>query len=133
MAGSEREHQNPERDRLHEMMAVGAAEWTVADVRMADLAAEQTAAWRRHRAAKGLVTRALKDGSADKIAAAHERERRAYAEGCETADAGIDEMFMINRAGLERFGEILAAIGPPWAVDSAQPGETPVRDAEAGS
>jgi hypothetical protein len=42
-------------------------------------------------------------------------------------------MFMINRAGLERFGEILEAIGPAWAVDSAQPGETPGRDAEAGS
>jgi hypothetical protein len=122
------EHQNPERARLHELMAVSEAERAVADVRMADLAATQTAAWRRHRAAKGLVTRALKDGSADKIAAAQERERRAYAEACETADVGIDEMFVINRAGLERFGEILEAIGPAWAAGPAQPG----RDAEAG-
>jgi len=61
-------------------MVVSEAERTVADVRMGDLAAAQTAAWRRHRVAKGLVTRALKDSAAGKIAAAHERERRAYAE-----------------------------------------------------
>ena len=61
-------------------MAVSEAERTVADARMADLTAAQTAAWRRLRAAKGLVTRALKDGSAEKIATAQQRERQAYAE-----------------------------------------------------
>lgn len=126
------ERQNPERARLHELMAVSEAERAVADARMADLAATQAAAWRRHRAAKGLVTRALKDGGAEKIAAAQEWERQAYAEAQEIADSGIDEMFVINRAGLERFGELLDGLGAVWAADSAQPGEMPGREAEAG-
>jgi hypothetical protein len=92
------EQENPERARLHELMAVSEAERAVADVRTADLAAAQ------------------------------ERERQAYAEAAAVADAGIDEMFVINRAGLERFGEILEAIGPAWAADPPQPG----RDVEAG-
>jgi hypothetical protein len=125
---SAREHQKPERARLYELMAVSEAERAVAGVRMADLAAGQTTAWRRHRVAKGLVTRALKDGSADKIAAAQDRERQTYAEAQESADAGIDEMFVINRAGLERFGEILKGLGTAWAADSAQPAP----DEEAG-
>jgi hypothetical protein len=74
------EQWDADRIRLHELMAVCEAERAVADVRMADLAEAQTAAWRSHRAAKGLVTQALKDGGADKIAAAQERGRRAYAE-----------------------------------------------------
>jgi hypothetical protein len=113
------EHQNPERARLHDLMAVSEAERAVADVRMADLAAAQTAAWRRHRAAKGLVTRAVKDGAADKIAAAQERERRAYAEAQEIADAGISEMFVINAAGLDRLGELLGQTGRAWEADAA--------------
>jgi hypothetical protein len=104
----------------------------VTDLHMADLTAGQTAAWRRHRAAKGLVTRALKNGAAGKIAAAQERERRAYAEAQHVAD-GIDEMFVINRAGLDRFGELLQGLGTAWAANSAQTGEMPGRDAEAGS
>jgi len=79
------------------MMTVSEAERTVAAARMADLVAAQTAAWRRHRAAKGLVTRALKDGSAERIAAAQERERQAWAEADEIADAGIRGMFVINQ------------------------------------
>lgn len=110
------EHRNPEQTRLHELMAVNSAERAVADVRMADLVAAQTAAWRRHRASKGLVTRALKDGGAEKIAAAQERERRAYAEAGAIADAGIDEMFVINGAGLERFGEMLGQMGRAWKL-----------------
>ena len=74
------EDRNLERARLHEMMAVSAAEGTVASAGMAELKAAQDLAWRRHNAAKGLVTRARKDGSAEKIAAAVARERQAYAE-----------------------------------------------------
>jgi len=113
------EHADAERARLHEMMAVGDAERTVADVRMADLVAAQNAARRRHIAAKGLVTRARKDGSAEKIAAAVERERQTYAEYAAAADAGIDEMFTINRAGLDRLGEFLGQMDRAWDADAA--------------
>jgi hypothetical protein len=68
------EDRNFERVRLHEMMAVSAAESTVASARMAELKAAQDLAWRRHNAAKGLVTRARKDGSTEKLSAAVARE-----------------------------------------------------------
>jgi hypothetical protein len=125
MTASERA--DAERARLHEMMAVGDAERAVADVRMADLKAGHERARRRHIAAKGLVTRARKDGSAEKIAAAA-RERQAYAAFMAVSDTGVDEMFVINRAGLGRFGEILKGIDAAWAADPAAPGG----DAEAG-
>jgi hypothetical protein len=99
---------------------------------MAGLAATQTAAWRRHRAAKGLVTRALKDGSADKIASAQERERQAYAEAVAVSDAGISEMFVINRAGLDRLGELSQQMTVTWGADAGVPVDPIVRDAEAG-
>ena len=110
--------QAAERARLHELMAVSEAERTVAAARMAELVAAQAAAWRRHRAAKGLVTRALKDGNADKIAAAQERERRAYAEAEAIADDGISEMFVINGAGMNRLGELLSQTGRAWEADA---------------
>jgi hypothetical protein len=121
-----------ERARLYEMMTVGAAERTVADVRMADLKATQDRAWRRHVAAKGVVTRARRDGSAEKIAAAVERERQAYAEFMAVSDASIDEMFTLNRAGLDRFGELNDQIGRTWAADAAALDESVGKDAEAG-
>lgn len=55
-------------------MAVSEVERAVADVRMGDLAADQTTAWRHHRGERR-GDPALKDGGADKIAAAQERER----------------------------------------------------------
>jgi hypothetical protein len=126
------ERRDAERARLHEMMTVGAAERTVAELRMADLKAAQDAARRRHIAAKGLVTRARKDGSAQKIAAAVERERQAYAEFMAVSDASIGEMFTLNRAGLDRLGELNDQIGRTWAADSAALDEITGRDAEAG-
>jgi hypothetical protein len=115
------EHANAERGRLYEMIAVGDAERAVADVRMADLVAAQNTARRRHIAAKGLVTRARKDGSAEKIAAAAERERQAYAAFVAVSDASIYEMLVINRAGLDRFGELLGQMGRAWDADNATP------------
>jgi hypothetical protein len=66
--------------KLRETIAVGEAERVVGSARMAELTTIWRAAVRRHRAAKGLLTRARKDGSADKIAAAAARERAASAE-----------------------------------------------------
>jgi hypothetical protein len=114
MSLSPGDDQAAERARLHEFMAVGEAERTVADVRMADLKEAQDAARRRHIAAKGMVTRARKDGSAEKIAAAVERESRAYSEFMAVSDASINEMFVINRAGLDRLGELLGQTSRAW-------------------
>jgi hypothetical protein len=116
MAASAGDGQAAERTRLHEMMAVDEAERTVADARMADLKAAQDAARRCHIAAKGLVTCARKDGSAEKIAAAVKREREAYTEFMAVSDAAIDEMFTLNRAGLDRLADLLGQIGPTWSV-----------------
>lgn len=116
MAASASDGQAAERARLHEMMAVGEAERTVADARMADLKAAQDAARRCHIAAKGLVTRARKDGSAEKIAATVKREREAYTEFMAVSDAAIDEMFTLNRAGLDRLADLLGQMGPTWGV-----------------
>ena len=98
---SARERRDAERAKLRELIAVSEAERTVADVRMTGLAAAQQCAWRQHNAAKGLVTRALKDGSAEKIAAAVERERKAYAEFDRISGEVIKEVFELNRARLE--------------------------------
>ena len=116
MAASAGDGQAVERARLHEMMAVGEAERTMAEARMADLKAAQDAARRRHIAAKGLVTRARKDGSAEKIAAAVKREREAYTEFMAVSDAAIDEMFTLSRAGLDRLTGLLGQIGPTWGI-----------------
>lgn len=116
-----------ERARLHEMMAVGEAERSVADVRIADLKAAQEAARRRYIAAKGLVTRARKDGNAEKIATAVTRERQAYANFIAVSDASIDEMFVINGAGLERLGDLLEQVDRAWDADADA-----VREIEAG-
>jgi hypothetical protein len=111
---------------LDARMAVTAAERTVADVRFAELAERQRAAWRRHRAAKGLLTRAQKDGSAEKIAAAAERERAACAEADETAQAGIEEMQDITGAGIANTGALLDLYREIWPLSETQ------TDREAG-
>jgi hypothetical protein len=112
------ERADAERARLHEIMAVSAVEGTVTGARMAELKAAQEAAWRRHRAAKGLLTRARKDGSAAKIAAAAERERQAYAQADATAREAIEEMLALNRARLDAHGELLGQVGRTWAADA---------------
>jgi hypothetical protein len=103
-----------EQAKLNEAMVVTSAERTVTDVRVAELVEAQRAARARWSAAKGQVTRALKDGSAERIAAANERERAAYAEFDHIGRAAIDEMFILNRSGLDNLGRVLDQIGPTW-------------------
>ncbi len=69
-----------ERAKLSEAMAVTAAEGVVTSARMADLMEAQRAARARHSAAKDLLTKATKDGGAEKIATAQAREAAAYDE-----------------------------------------------------
>jgi hypothetical protein len=94
-----------------EHMAVMKAEDAVRDARLAELHAEAAAAWRRHRAAKGLLTKALKDGNADKIAAAHERERQAYTEADHTGRRNIEEAQQITGQKLADLGQLIDRLG----------------------
>jgi phage protein D len=118
--------------KLSDQIVVSSAEGTVASVRINELAEQQRAAWRRHRAAKGLVTRAMKDGSAEKIAAAQERERAAYDAADEIAHQGIAEMFALNRARLDAFGDTLDQVRRTWDAGDAALGIDREADMEAG-
>ena len=97
----------------------------VGSARMAELTTIWKAAVRRHRAAKGLLTRARKDGSADKIAAAAARERAASAEADRILEDCQAEMDLIIRAGLDR----LKGFHQEW--DQASDARTAVTDALA--
>jgi len=108
------EREAAEQAKLNEAMVITSAERTVIDVRMAELAAVQRSARARWSAAKGQLTRAMKDGGAEKIAAAQERERAAYAEFDDIGRAAIEEMFALNRTGLDNLGRVLDQIGPTW-------------------
>jgi hypothetical protein len=59
------ENERQAQDHLAETFAVNAAEGVVYDARFAELQAQGEAAHRRLAAAKGLLTKARKDGSAD--------------------------------------------------------------------
>lgn len=111
------DHAAAERAKLNEAMVVMSAERPVIDARMADLVEVQRAARARHIAAKGQVTRALKEGSAEKIAVAHERERAASAEFDHISRAALGEMFTLNNSGLDNVGRVLRQLGPTWAAE----------------
>jgi hypothetical protein len=81
---------------------------------MADLVEAHRAARARWSAAKGLLTRAMRNGNAGRIAAAQERERVAYAEFDHVGRASIEEMFTLNRGGLDNVGRVLDQMGPTW-------------------
>jgi len=116
-----------ERAKLHEAMAITAAESTVTSARMADLMEAQRAARARHSAAKGLLTKAMKDGSAEKIAAARAREAAAYAQADRIGLAAIEEMQALNAAGLDNLGQVLGQMSRAWEADAAA-----IHDTEAG-
>jgi hypothetical protein len=61
----------------------------------------------------------MKDGSAQKIAAAHNRERAASAEFARIADQAIEEMLAMNAAGLDNLGQVLDQMGRTWRADAA--------------
>jgi hypothetical protein len=107
-----------EREKLNRAMAITSAESTVIEARMADLVRAQRLARRRWSAAKGLVTRVLRDGSAAKIAAAQQRERGAYAEFDRIGRDAIEEMLALNRGGLDNLGHVLGQMSRTWAADA---------------
>ncbi len=114
-----------ERAKLSEAMAVTAAEGVVTSARMADLMEAQRAARARHSAAKGLLTKAMKDGSAEKITTAQAREAAAYHEADRIGREAIEEMLALNGAGLDNLGQVMDQMGRAWEADTAihGPGE----------
>jgi hypothetical protein len=83
------------------------------------LAATAETGWRRHSAAKGQVTRALRDGDAQKIADARCREREAHQEADRLAEACIDEMQTLHRASLESIDAVFTQGDRVSAADAA--------------
>jgi hypothetical protein len=108
------EREATEQAKLNEAMVVTSAERTVIDVRMAELVEVQRSARARWSAAKGQLTRAMKDGSAEKIAAARERERAAQAEFDHIGRAAIRESAALSGTSLDNVGRVLDQIGPTW-------------------
>lgn len=107
-----------EQAKLDEAMVVTSAESAVRGARMAELVEAQRAARARWSAAKGQVTRAMKDGGAGRIAAAREREQAAYAEFDHVGRESIEEMFTLNRSGLDSLGQVLDQMGPTWEAQA---------------
>lgn len=123
----------PETAKLNEAMVVMSAEREVTGARRADLAEAHRGARARWIAAKGRLTRAMKDGNAAKIAAAQEHERAAYAEFDHVSGAALDEMFTLNRSSLDNLGRVLNQIGPAWDAEAEVTRQiiTPAPEAEA--
>jgi len=121
-----------EQAKLNEAMVVTSAESAVRGSRMADLVEAQRGAGARWSSAKGQLTRAMKDGSADRIAAAQQREAAAYAEFDHISREGIEEMFTLNRGGLDNLGRVLDQVGPTWAAQAEVTRQLTDRGPEAG-
>lgn len=105
--------------RFDELRVVTAAESVVRSSRIAELAERQKAAYRRVSAARGRLTRARKDGSAEKIAKAARRLRELDAEANRIADDGIRESQHLISGGLENLGALLDQMGRTWDARSA--------------
>jgi hypothetical protein len=108
-------------ESFDEILTGNQAEGVVVGARMAELAAISTHARRQASAARGQLTRALKDGNAERIAAAHARHDELSREAGRIGDACLTEMFACNRRGLDNLGRLMDA----W--NGAD------QDAEAGS
>jgi len=108
-----------EQGKLDDLITTDQAEAAVRAARRADLVAEQTAALRRWKAAKGLLTKAQKNGSAEKIAAARARVDLASAEFDRISETNIAELSRLHRAQLDSLGEIFSQLRRSWDADDA--------------
>lgn len=106
------------RGELAEHMAVTAAENTVVHARIRELADEAAKAYRRIAAARGRLTKARKDGSADMIAAARAHLDTVTREFEQTSDANLQEMFTLNMASLNRVGQTFDLMSKSWDADA---------------
>ena len=107
-------------------MVVNEAEDHVARARFDEVNEAARAAVRRHRAAKGQLTRARKSGDPQKIAAAGQRERAASAE----ADRACGRAGRTSSPGPRKRKAALRAssASPPHPLASPQPATTPIHD-----
>jgi hypothetical protein len=87
------------------------AESVVIESRIAELAAENKAVRRKTSAARGLLTRAMRDGDAALIAEAHVRLRDRETQEAATLDANIEEMQGLLRRGLNNLADLFGACG----------------------
>ena len=108
-----------EQGRLDAAIVVGQAEGVVATVRQDDLVALQKAAYRRLSAAKGRLTRARKDGHAEKIAAAAARVQAARAEADAISDDAIAQLHDLSQARLEQLGDTMQQMRRSWDAGAA--------------
>lgn len=113
-----------EQARLNDMMAVSSAEGIVGAARIGDLHAAQQAAWRRVSAMKGQVTRAIKDGSAERIRTAEARYDAARREADALADAGIKEMCAVLNQGNAGLAAVYDQVTITWDAQAAALRET---------
>lgn len=102
------------RARLAEQQVVTSAENHVAHTRVHELAEQSTKAYRRIAAARGQLTKARKDGSADKIAAARKHLDEVAREFERINEAGLEQMHALNRAALDRVGETFDLMRETW-------------------
>lgn len=105
--------------KFTEMAVVDSAESVVRVSRVEELAAAQRAAWRRVTAARGRLTRARKDGSAEMIAAAAQRLDDRQREAEQLADTVIAEMQHLIGGGLDNNGAMLTQMRRAWDAQDA--------------
>ncbi|WP_322770365.1 hypothetical protein [Frankia sp. Cr1] len=99
-----------EQAALDELVAIGRAKDAIAGARQRDLVAEQTTAYRRWTAAKGLLTKAQKCGNPGRIAAAQARTDSAYAEFDRISATNIAELQQIATAQSARLDRMFDQI-----------------------
>lgn len=108
-----------EQAKLDEMMVVAAAESVVTNSRHAELQELTRTTRRRVSATRGQLTRARRDGSAEKIAAAQIRLDAAEAEWDRVNEATLEEIQQVIRAKLDGLTEMNAQITASWDAQAA--------------
>jgi phage protein D len=108
-----------EKTRFDELAVVTTAEGVVRSSRITELAEQQKAAYRRVSAARGRLTRARKDGDAEKIAAAARRLRELHAEADRITDTGIREAQHLISSELDNTGALIDQMGHTWDARAA--------------
>ncbi|GAA4208969.1 hypothetical protein GCM10022252_74810 [Streptosporangium oxazolinicum] len=101
---------------IAEHITVTTAEGVVASARVTQLAEASRKAYRKISSMRGQLTRAQKDGDAEKIAAAHRKLEQAKADFDQVSEAGIAEGHQIVQAGLERMDTTFALMDKSWAA-----------------
>jgi hypothetical protein len=108
-----------EQAKLNELMVITSAESVPRTSRIAELMEEQKKANRRVSAARGRLTRARKDGSAEKIGAAARQLRELEGEAWRIGDEAIRQSQEMMSGGLANTGAVLDQMGRAWEAQAA--------------